>query len=36
MSQDTAKTEKVTHIEIEAVKSFLLDLQDRICASLEE
>ena len=36
MSQDTAKTEKVTHIEIEAVKSFLLDLQDRICAALEE
>ena len=36
MSQDTAKTEKVTHTEIEAVKSFLLDLQDRICAALEE
>jgi coproporphyrinogen III oxidase len=36
MSQDTAKTEKVTHIEIAAVKSFLLDLQDRICAALEK
>jgi len=36
MSQDTAKIQKVTHIEIEAVKSFLLDLQDRICAALEE
>jgi coproporphyrinogen III oxidase len=36
MSQDTAKTEKVTHTEIEAVKSFLLDLQDRICDALEE
>lgn len=36
MSQTTAKTEKVTHIEIEAVKTFLLDLQDRICTALEE
>jgi coproporphyrinogen III oxidase len=36
MSQNTAKTEKVTPTEIEAVKSFLLDLQDRICAALEE
>jgi coproporphyrinogen III oxidase len=36
MSQDTSKTEQVTHTEIEAVKSFLLDLQDRICAALEE
>jgi coproporphyrinogen III oxidase len=36
MSQDTAKTEKVTRTEIAAVKSFLLDLQDRICAALEE
>lgn len=36
MSQDTAKTEKVTYTEIEAVKSFLLDLQDRICDALEE
>lgn len=35
MSQDQAKTEKVTHREIEAVKSFLLDLQDRICTALE-
>jgi coproporphyrinogen III oxidase len=36
MSQNTSKTEQVTHTEIEAVKSFLLDLQDRICAALEE
>mgnify|MGYP003627159877 FL=1 len=36
MSQDRAKTERVTHTEIEVVKSFLLDLQDRICAALEE
>ena len=35
MSQTSAKTEKVTHIEIEAVKTFLLDLQDRICTALE-
>jgi coproporphyrinogen III oxidase len=36
MSQAKAKTQKVTHKEIEAVKNFLLDLQDRICAALEE
>lgn len=36
MSQAKAKTQQVTHKEIEAVKGFLLDLQDRICAALEE
>jgi coproporphyrinogen III oxidase len=36
MSQAKAKTQQVTHNEIEAVKSFLLDLQDRICTALEE
>ena len=36
MSQEQAKTQQVTHTEIEAVKCFLLDLQDRICAALEE